>query len=221
MSGQTLGDRDDNEGHRDAIRRVLRFLNTDPNPYVLKGGTALMECYGLDRFSEDIDLDVLHKLPAMTFARRMEQIASSLRMGVREGKMTDVVQRVFLDYGNEDRPLKVELSQRSVADGKDVVVRQGVQVYSISRLATLKSRAYLQRDKIRDLYDLTFIGTEYFAQLDDRAVDDLRGAFEYQNYDHFDYLTSTQDDPLIDKGVMETRFLQTLSNLGLGGGALS
>lgn len=49
-----------NRHHGLAIRRVLRGINSSQgNPFVLKGGTALMECYGLDRFSEDIDLDSL------------------------------------------------------------------------------------------------------------------------------------------------------------------
>lgn len=46
--------------HGHAIRRILMRINsTAANPFVLKGGTALMECYELDRFSEDINLDAL------------------------------------------------------------------------------------------------------------------------------------------------------------------
>jgi predicted nucleotidyltransferase component of viral defense system len=46
--------------HREAISGVLKYINNStPNGtgFVLKGGTALMTCYGLDRFSEDIDFD--------------------------------------------------------------------------------------------------------------------------------------------------------------------
>lgn len=35
----------------------LLLLNKRTDQFILKGGTALARCYGLDRFSEDIDLD--------------------------------------------------------------------------------------------------------------------------------------------------------------------
>ena len=43
--------------HGNFIEAFLLFLNKQTDQFVLKGGTALSLCYGLDRFSEDIDLD--------------------------------------------------------------------------------------------------------------------------------------------------------------------
>lgn len=43
--------------HYNVIVDFLSYLNSISGSYVLKGGTALMLCYGLTRFSEDIDLD--------------------------------------------------------------------------------------------------------------------------------------------------------------------
>lgn len=38
----------ENQSHGFAIKRVLYGINSSQgNPFVLKGGTALMECYGL------------------------------------------------------------------------------------------------------------------------------------------------------------------------------
>ena len=39
--------------------RVMQAIarNVINTPMVLKGGTALLLCYGLDRFSEDLDFD--------------------------------------------------------------------------------------------------------------------------------------------------------------------
>ena len=45
------------EMHGDVIDRFLLYLNSKTDQFILKGGTALLECYGLDRFSEDIDFD--------------------------------------------------------------------------------------------------------------------------------------------------------------------
>ena len=47
--------------HGEIIREFTNNLNKNMNKnsgeFVLKDGTALMLCYELDRFSEDIDLD--------------------------------------------------------------------------------------------------------------------------------------------------------------------
>lgn len=39
------------------MKEILLSINFKNYPTYLKGGTALLLCYGLDRFSEDIDLD--------------------------------------------------------------------------------------------------------------------------------------------------------------------
>ncbi len=43
--------------HKEVMSEFLQYLNIKNDRYVLKGGTALMMCYELDRFSEGIDLD--------------------------------------------------------------------------------------------------------------------------------------------------------------------
>ena len=47
--------------HFEIIKDFLLYLNRVSKDYILKGGTSLMTCYGLDRFSEDIDLDGFNK----------------------------------------------------------------------------------------------------------------------------------------------------------------
>ena len=46
--------------HLEIIKEFLNTLsqnNYAKDNFTLKGGTALLMCYGLDRFSTDIDLD--------------------------------------------------------------------------------------------------------------------------------------------------------------------
>jgi len=52
-----LGD----QSTKKVIDDTLRFINDRTDRFILKGGTSLMECYGLDRMSEDIDLDSVDK----------------------------------------------------------------------------------------------------------------------------------------------------------------
>ena len=46
------------QDHKEVIHQFLKQMNTVSSSFILKGGTALMECYGLDRFSEDIDITI-------------------------------------------------------------------------------------------------------------------------------------------------------------------
>ena len=41
--------------HLEVMTEICHYFNRKGMPMVLKGGTALKLCYGLDRFSEDLD----------------------------------------------------------------------------------------------------------------------------------------------------------------------
>lgn len=204
--------------HRAAIDEVLAHLNSYPDsPYVLKGGTALMECCGLDRESEDIGLDApRRRTPHGLFFRRLDALCEKRGYKYRVGKDSAIVQRAFLDYGAENRPLKIELSYRMPEISPDWVTEiSGIKVYRISRLAEMKASAYSQRDKIRDLYDVSFICTHLLDGLDQAAVRALTNALIFKDLEQFDYIVRTQSDPLIDPGRLEGMFLESFGRLGL------
>ena len=73
----------------------------------------------------------------------------------------------------------------------------------------------MSRDKIRDLFDMSFIAERYYDQLTLDAKDMLMMALEYKDMEQFDYLLRTQIDPLIDTALLEDRFLATLDKTGL------
>ena len=79
----------------------------------------------------------------------------------------------------------------------------------------MKASAYSGRDKIRDLYDITFLCTHYWDSLSPAAKDSIRRALEYKDMEQFDYLVETQQDSLIDIGVLEQMFLESFDRLGL------
>jgi predicted nucleotidyltransferase component of viral defense system len=207
------------KGHEDMIKRVLLRLNEiSGRPFVLKGGTALMMCYGLDRRSEDIDLDTDAKR-YMRDNRKLFEVVEGFAVeidgSVRIAKDTETVQRVMLHYGDE-KPLKIELSlRRAEIFENELSTINDIYVYTIDRLCQMKTVAYLQRDKLRDLYDLTFILDEKFDLLSDETKLMVQSAFEYKGLSQYDYLTRTQKDPLIDKDLLETRFLKVYEKVGL------
>lgn len=199
--------------HDKVIALFLKELNTVSDAFVLKGGTALKQCYSLDRFSEDIDLDGKRGQDIIPFIDRFcEKYGYSFRIA----KNTETVKRCFVNYGNDSRPLKIETSYRlDLSDSGDLRKINGISVYSIDRLAQMKANAYASRDKIRDLYDLAFICKKHFNTLSKQTVNMISDAVANKGIEQFDYLLATQNDPLIDNDKLAGDFLLMNEKLGL------
>lgn len=198
--------------HKQVMVQFLLYLNKCSDKYVLKGGTALMLCYNLTRFSEDIDLDVTTadtkiKDIVLTFCRVHN-------IEYRIAKDTAIVKRFMLHYGGA-KPLKIEISYRSKALMSDTARVNGIMVYNINRLAELKAQAYLGRDKLRDLFDVTFICLGYFKLLPVATQRLIRDVVVNKGIEQVDYLTTTQHDDLIDVDILEKQFLTMWEMLGL------
>ena len=97
--------------HKLLMRNIVQSLAD--TPYVLKGGTALMFGYDLDRFSEDLDFDSVKKLNLETKIK--ENLPSGFEIvEITKPKDTDTVQRYKVTYitPNGKRRLKIETSYR-------------------------------------------------------------------------------------------------------------
>ena len=144
-------------------------------PLALKGGTALLLCYGLDRFSEDIDLDGRKKLNLQS---RLGAVLSNVTTehDIRIVKDTDTVQRIKIRYktpvatGN----LKIEVSYRTGFDEVDLAEINGIKTYKIPRLIEQKLRALEGRTTARDLYDVAFLAERYSASFSPNARADAK-----------------------------------------------
>jgi hypothetical protein len=79
----------------------------------------------------------------------------------------------------------------------------------------MKASAYLSRDRIRDLYDVSFICNKYLNQLSEPVKNQIRDAIEYKGLEQFDYLVSTQKDELINESALVDSFLKMTDNLGV------
>lgn len=88
-------------------------------PLILKGGTALLLAYELDRFSEDLDFDSTKKI------RLENRIKDAIKAPIQIRsidilKDTDTVTRYRLVYDSPDRDenrLKIEISYRNAYPG--------------------------------------------------------------------------------------------------------
>jgi Uncharacterized conserved protein len=151
--------------HQSVMREIC--FSVSDTPMVLKGGTALLLCYGLDRPSEDLDFDSSRK---MGLERRItDALKGRCRIDdLKTLKDTDTVQRLRLNYSDLqtglEGSLKIETSFRESPDPSQVVVKNGIRVYTLNKLFILKTIAFYERTTARDFYDLAFLlGNQSFS----------------------------------------------------------
>lgn len=167
--------------HTELMLAVLAKIQD--KPLILKGGTALMLCYGLDRFSEDLDFDIqgdfvgkgtinlVHTLKSVT-GQNFEVLDVIIK------KDTPTVTRYMLRYHdrreNQHTALKIETSYRT--PNHDYAIINGLKTAKIQDIAAFKINCVLDvqhdsRTKARDLYATNFIIREF---ADDISVDILK-----------------------------------------------
>lgn len=201
------------KNHKKIIDEFLRYLNGISDDYILKGGTALMCCYHLDRLSEDIDFDSLNKRGIRNI---VSEFCKANSFSYRLAKDSPTTLRYMIHYSENDKPLKIETSFRRKHIASEETFRiNGIRVYNINTLCIMKSAAYQMRDKIRDLFDLSFIINNYYNDLDKSTILNVQQALAYKGLEQFDYLAETQQDELINKDDLADSFMNALDKLDL------
>ena len=197
------------QAHVDAMRAVLASVHD--TQLVLKGGTALLLCYGLDRFSEDLDFDAPKKF---NLESRLGQAVRSLAQSVRliRTKDTETVQRYRIEYtvGGIEGRLKVEVSCRDAIDPGDVVERDGIRTYCTARLVEQKIAALEGRTAARDLYDVHFLVKNFRAEFGEESARRLRNAAENLNGIEARFRPAFEEDDLfrLQAGLLPTLILE-------------
>lgn len=142
------------------IKEILPYFGEN---FVLKGGTALSLYYGLNRYSEDIDLDCMTN--NMNFISKLKRHKNFSKWNINIKKDTDTLFRAMIDYGATSHygsyPLKIEVSSRNKDLLRSNILKyeniKSVNVYCVDELIKMKGVAFSGRDKIRDFYDLGYL----------------------------------------------------------------
>ena len=134
----------------------------------------------------------------------------------RIAKDTDTVKRFMINYGSNERPLKIEVSYRRKNIKKDEITKiNGINVYTINEICLMKASAYSGRDKIRDLYDICSICNNYWDELSEDVKSFIRVAVEYKGIEQFENIIKDRKDELIDNEKLEEDFLKMYDKLGI------
>lgn len=149
--------------HRFYLVQLLKEVYADKELAIslgFKGGTALMFFYGLPRFSVDLDFDLLKP-------ENEEKVYQKLHGLIKKyGEVWDEANKFYslllvLDYGLNERKMKIEVSKRSFGSSYEVKSLLGinVQVMQVQDMFANKLCALLDRQAItnRDIFDIWFL----------------------------------------------------------------
>jgi predicted nucleotidyltransferase component of viral defense system len=153
--------------HEHYMKSILQSVFSDEIGQFLafKGGTLAYLCFGLDRFSTDIDIDLLDKSKEQLVIQKMREILP-LYGEIKNETLGSLLHRRVFRYDERSMNIKVELNKRKLTGNdyeiqtiKDTPIRCMTRETSIAhKLLALSERFYN-----RDLYDVHFFFKNHFS----------------------------------------------------------
>lgn len=158
---------------------VLDLLNSKRllNNLIFCGGTMLRLCYGLDRFSVDLDFWLRKKADVKKLSNKIVNLLSSFYA------LSDVKNKFYtllfeVRSKKYPRSLKIEIRKEPKKAGVDRVIAFSrfanlqvmVNAVSLPDMMTSKIQAFIMRKEIRDVFDIEFL-LKKGIRLPDKAVD--------------------------------------------------
>jgi predicted nucleotidyltransferase component of viral defense system len=163
--------------HKFLLIQILKDIYSDielSNSLGFQGGTALMFFYDLPRFSVDLDFNLLDKEQEDLVYKKVRKIL------LKYGRIHDEAKKyygplVVLNYGDGERKLKVEISNRAFENHYEIKNLLGINVKVMVQedLFAHKLCALLDRSSVtnRDIFDCWFF-MEKRTPIDKYIVED-------------------------------------------------
>jgi len=148
--------------HKTILFQILKdiYSNTKISPFLgFKGGTAAFLFYGLERFSVDLDFDLLDE----NQANQIFEII--IRIAEKYGEVKETHKKRFslfcmIAYDDKSRNIKIEINKRTFGSQYEIKTYLGVpmQVMVIQDMFAHKLMAMLERmdSTSRDIYDVWY-----------------------------------------------------------------
>lgn len=152
----------DRQQHETILKNILKDIYKDKTlstSLMFKGGTALYMFYGLDRFSTDLDFNIVSDDYEDIF-KRLESIV--LRYGeVKNSRIKNNTVFFLISYDKDKQKIKIEASKREYGDKYEIKNFLGIPVPVMIKenMFAHKLVALTERKKIanRDLYDIEWM----------------------------------------------------------------
>lgn len=155
----------DTTKHKNILIKILKDIFTDAaiGPILgFKGGTAAYLFYGLDRFSVDLDFDLLDETKEDYIFERVKTILESY------GKLKEARKKKFnlfylLSYDNKDvnaQNVKIEINRRNFGSKYEVKAYLGISMKVMAKEDMAAHKLVAMHERIgktnRDLFDVWF-----------------------------------------------------------------
>jgi predicted nucleotidyltransferase component of viral defense system len=152
----------DTTTHRAILFQIIKDIYTDTtiSPYLgFKGGTAALMFYGLDRFSVDLDFDLLDDDQKENVFDRVMNIVGKYGT-IKESYIKRFNLFIVLSYEDKARNVKVEINRRQFGSRYEIKTHLGIsmKVMVIEDMFAHKLMAMYERigKTSRDIYDVWF-----------------------------------------------------------------
>jgi predicted nucleotidyltransferase component of viral defense system len=154
--------------HKTLLFQILKDIYSDTSiaPFLgFKGGTAALIFYGLDRFSVDLDFDLLD---ASKEAIVFEQVAKIIQKygTVREANRKRFGLFYVLSYEDRARHIKVEINLRKFGSRYEIKTYLGVSMLVMVPEDVFAHKLVAMHERIgktsRDIYDVWFFLRQRF-----------------------------------------------------------
>lgn len=154
--------------HKTILFQILKDIASDSTIASFlgfKGGTAAMMFYGLDRFSVDLDFDLLDEAKEEYVFEQVLAIISQY------GTIKDAFKKrlnllCVLSYEDEAHNIKVEISRRQFGSNYELKTYLGTSMLVMSQADMFAHKLMALHERLgstsRDLYDVWFFLTHHF-----------------------------------------------------------
>lgn len=148
--------------HKNILFQILKDIYSDTTIAPLlgfKGGTAAFMFYELDRFSVDLDFDLLNEGKEDYVFNRIEQIAKKYGI-VKEIERKRFSLLFVLSYEDKARKIKIEINRRSFGSRYELKTYFGVSMLVMVKEDMFAHKLMAMHERVgktsRDIYDVWF-----------------------------------------------------------------
>jgi len=152
--------------HEEFEMEVLDLLSKNGllAPLIFGGGTCLRLCYGLDRYSVDLDFWIKKEVPSGYFAKLKDVLSQHYQITDHHEKHFSLLTEIKKE--GYDRRLKLEIRKEvgkpkqvdlSIAFSPQSSTQVRLATFTLEQMFLNKVDALLDRKEIRDAYDLEFM----------------------------------------------------------------
>jgi predicted nucleotidyltransferase component of viral defense system len=147
------------QSHEIAMKRILINIYSNPklsSKLCFKGGTLLFFAYDLNRFSTDLDFNLISEIDDL---QELEKCFIGFEIKEKYQKLNTIF--YLLSYGEKTMNIKIEISKRDYPDETEIISIFGIKMLVLKKncITAHKLCAILDRRVIanRDLFDAYFL----------------------------------------------------------------